>query len=232
MSLPSTTTPSTLSTPWCTRAALEDLGAGAAAVPSSRSEPSSSPEPDPSFLSRGNRSRSCRRRSRRARFAAVFLARRCAALPPPPAWAAAGEESFAFDPVPFAFREAVGSAAARSGSESESLNLSRSSSLMARVSGCRPPGAPSARLVECGRVRLGKSGSQLCQVAAGRCTDGRRFSPSAAQLASRRLRANLPKAHDGGDHIHRERGEGSGRARGPGPRPRSRRARRDLRDRE
>ena len=171
MSLPSTTTPSTLSTPWCTRAALEDFGAGAAAVPSSISEPSSSsssPEPDPSFLSRGKRSRSCRRRWRRARFAAAFLARRCAALPPPPAWAAAGEESFAFDPAPFAFREAVGSAAARSGSESESLNLSRSSSLMARVSGCRPPGAPSARLVECGRVRLGKSGAQLCQVAAGR----------------------------------------------------------------
>ena len=183
ISLPSITTPSTLSTPWWTRGAFAVFGAGTG-MPSSESEPSSSPEPTPSSLSCGNRSRSCLRRSSRARFAAVFLARRCAALPPPPGEAAAGEEfPFAFA-TPFALPAEV-PAAARSGSESESLNLSRSSSLIARVSRCSPPGAPSTRLVEWRGPS--RKISQLCATAAGAPRDGVIFyPPSSPRHNSRR----------------------------------------------
>ena len=181
ISLPSITMPSTLSTPWWTRRAFAVFGTGTA-MPSSESEPSSSPEPTPSSLSCGNRSRSCLRRSSRARFAAVFLARRCAALPPPPGEAAAGEEfPFAFA-TPFALPAEV-PAAARSGSESESLNLSRSSSLIARVSRCSPPGAPSTRLVEWRGPS--RKISQLCATAAGAPRDGVIFYPPSSRATTR-----------------------------------------------
>ena len=234
ISLPSTTTPSTLSTPWCTRAALDDLGA-------------------PSRRRRLRRDRSRRRRPspiRRSRPAGIARApvagARDARASPRPSWRVAAQ------PCPLLRRGRRRAKNRIVRVRPRPLRLPRDGlgrgPLRLRVGVVEPI---EIIVAHGARLRVSTPGRPLCapRGAAGCISEksvhswcpGRRRTQmtgedfhvvAAAQLASRRLRANSPKAHDGGDHIHRERGEGSGRARGPGPRPRSRRARRDLRDRE